>query len=250
MIKFFRNIRKKLLEQGKMVNYLKYAIGEIVLVVIGILIALQINNWNEERKMHIKSYAYLQRLNEDAENVLKNVQLAIIDTERKQRSARLVLESLESKELPAAKQNDFDRYLKEYFQFHITVQNVNTFNEMISSGDLNLIKNKWLRNAFSDLSSYRDFVMEVNQSNHNAYKINSDLFQKYVRYHVENVDTDSKKVTTSYHFDAMAGDSIFINQISNQSYTWYDISRMYKGYATSVEQIGDTIQLEIKKYDK
>jgi hypothetical protein len=50
MIKFFRNIRQNLLKEGKTANYLKYAIGEIVLVVIGILIALSINNWNEHRK--------------------------------------------------------------------------------------------------------------------------------------------------------------------------------------------------------
>lgn len=49
MIKFFRNIRQKLITEGKTINYIKYAIGEIVLVVFGILIALQINNWNEER---------------------------------------------------------------------------------------------------------------------------------------------------------------------------------------------------------
>ena len=50
MIKFFRKIRQNLLSEGKTGTYLKYAIGEIVLVVIGILIALQINNWNESRK--------------------------------------------------------------------------------------------------------------------------------------------------------------------------------------------------------
>jgi len=49
MIKFFRKIRQQLLKEGKTTNYLKYAVGEIVLVVIGILIALQINNWNSER---------------------------------------------------------------------------------------------------------------------------------------------------------------------------------------------------------
>lgn len=47
MIKFFRNIRQNLLAEGKIGKYLKYASGEIILVVIGILIALQINNWNE-----------------------------------------------------------------------------------------------------------------------------------------------------------------------------------------------------------
>ena len=49
MIKFFRKIRYDLMEKNKTGKYLKYAIGEIVLVVIGILIALQINNWNENR---------------------------------------------------------------------------------------------------------------------------------------------------------------------------------------------------------
>jgi hypothetical protein len=50
MIKFFRKIRFNLMEQNKTSRYFKYAIGEIILVVIGILIALQINNWNESRK--------------------------------------------------------------------------------------------------------------------------------------------------------------------------------------------------------
>ena len=50
MIKLFRNIRKNLSNQGKTGKYFKYAIGEIVLVVIGILIAVQINNWNGYRK--------------------------------------------------------------------------------------------------------------------------------------------------------------------------------------------------------
>ena len=50
MFKIFRNIRKQLLSQNKTIQYLKYAIGEIILVMVGILLALQINNWNEQRK--------------------------------------------------------------------------------------------------------------------------------------------------------------------------------------------------------
>ena len=52
MIKFFRKIRQNLLSEGKTGKYFKYAIGEIILVVIGILIALSINNWNENRKSY------------------------------------------------------------------------------------------------------------------------------------------------------------------------------------------------------
>jgi|TARA_R110002020_G_scaffold396281_1_gene606303 sensor domain CHASE-containing protein len=51
MIKFFRKIRQRMLSESKFSRYLLYAIGEIILVVIGILIALQINTWNEERKL-------------------------------------------------------------------------------------------------------------------------------------------------------------------------------------------------------
>jgi hypothetical protein len=62
MIKFFRNIRQKLIKQGKTTNYLKYAIGEIVLVVIGILIALSINTWNENRKNQLRKEKLLNAL--------------------------------------------------------------------------------------------------------------------------------------------------------------------------------------------
>jgi len=60
MIKFFRKIRYDLMEKNKTGKYLKYAIGEIVLVVIGILIALSINNWNEHRITYNKQKKYLQ----------------------------------------------------------------------------------------------------------------------------------------------------------------------------------------------
>lgn len=63
MIKFFRKIRYNLMEQNKTSKYLKYAIGEIVLVVIGILIALQINNWNENRNAKSKEKLLLKELN-------------------------------------------------------------------------------------------------------------------------------------------------------------------------------------------
>ncbi|MCD2260282.1 DUF6090 family protein [Psychroserpens luteolus] len=65
MIKFFRHIRRSLLSEGKTAKYLKYAIGEILLVVIGILIALGINNWNENLKAQKNEKVLLQKLQEE-----------------------------------------------------------------------------------------------------------------------------------------------------------------------------------------
>ena len=62
MIKFFRHIRQNLIMENKTGKYFKYAIGEIILVVIGILIALQINNWNEQRNDNAELWQYKQRL--------------------------------------------------------------------------------------------------------------------------------------------------------------------------------------------
>lgn len=68
MIKFFRQIRKSLIEQNKMGKYFKYALGEILLVVIGILIALQINNWNENRKELLHEKKTLGKFLQDLES--------------------------------------------------------------------------------------------------------------------------------------------------------------------------------------
>ena len=80
MTPFFRKIRKTLADDNKPIKYLRYAIGEIILVVIGILIALQINNWNEERKERKIEISYLERLlsevKKDTASINQNIHLA------------------------------------------------------------------------------------------------------------------------------------------------------------------------------
>lgn len=77
MLKFLRKIRKKLLDNGDLKKYLLYASGEIILVVVGILIALQINNWNQKRankKLEVQYYQSMKsQLNEDMVDLLGNI---------------------------------------------------------------------------------------------------------------------------------------------------------------------------------
>lgn len=65
MLKFFRRLRRRLLDEGRLKRYLVYAVGEILLIMIGILLALQLNNWNEARKLTNEQFQLLVDLKQD-----------------------------------------------------------------------------------------------------------------------------------------------------------------------------------------
>jgi hypothetical protein len=146
MIKFFRKIRQKMLTENKFSKYLIYAIGEIVLVVIGILIALQINNANENRKSAKQENLYLKRLlseNRDDINTFKN---NISDLEKGIETIEklsLVLNSKDSNdEKLIAAANDFFGYGSIYPIFS---SSTSTFDDLSSTGNLKDIRNSELR---------------------------------------------------------------------------------------------------------
>ncbi|NND93670.1 MAG: hypothetical protein HKN45_02330 [Flavobacteriales bacterium] len=82
MLKFFRTIRKNLLASSKTGKYFQYAIGEIILVVIGILLALQINNWNNERVERATMRNYYERMYTEVEEEIKVIERFIGHEER------------------------------------------------------------------------------------------------------------------------------------------------------------------------
>jgi len=83
MIKFFRKIRYQLLGEGKTGKYLKYAIGEILLVVIGILIALSINNWNIHQIEQNEERNYLTRLVQDLKWDINEIMAVVKENQSK-----------------------------------------------------------------------------------------------------------------------------------------------------------------------
>ena len=97
MIKFFRKIRQNLVLEGKTGKYFKYAIGEIILVVIGILIALQINNLNEERKLRANEQALLLQLKQEFESNLNQLNQKIEMREIMISSAQKLLKMIDDK---------------------------------------------------------------------------------------------------------------------------------------------------------
>jgi len=97
MIGFFRKIRKKLADDNKPLKYMRYAIGEILLVVVGILIALQINNWNEEQKERVKEREVLEDIMNNLNRNNELIRNSLVQINNIDKSSDIVISVIRSK---------------------------------------------------------------------------------------------------------------------------------------------------------
>ncbi|TPV35387.1 hypothetical protein FJ651_00250 [Paucihalobacter ruber] len=144
MIKFFRHIRQTLIEQGKMGKYFKYAIGEIVLVVVGILLALSINNWNQERILNNENQVILRNLNEEFSENLIQLESSISDFDRIIKALDELLTVMRTQD---GKLTDveFDRLLNKTFFTPNWTPSSFVLVELKNSGALSKLKNNNLK---------------------------------------------------------------------------------------------------------
>ena len=147
MIKFFRRIREQLLTENKFNKYLIYAIGEIVLVVIGILIALSINNWNEERKDRVKSHDVLSEIRENVQFNTSQFKAEIREEKMVIKSIDIVLENI-NKYRKYHDSLDFHMYKIGYWP---SSSRKYSGYETLKSQGVELIKSTGLRQSIIDL---------------------------------------------------------------------------------------------------
>lgn len=107
MLRFFQKIRKNLLSENKTGKYLKYAIGEIILVVIGILIALQVNNWNEKRKLEARVNENLHSLAQELKSNKEVIQINIDRVRDQIRIGLYMIDTLNNNSIPEEKRNTY-----------------------------------------------------------------------------------------------------------------------------------------------
>ncbi|MFH4968997.1 DUF6090 family protein [Gaetbulibacter sp. M240] len=145
MINFFRNIRQKLLGSNQFNKYLLYAIGEIILVVIGILIALQINNWNESRKERIKETYYLKSVNTSIDLSQRELLRVINDSKEISDNADELLNLLAEKEFDRLNGIGLDSLLFNAADWSIISLNDAGIREILNTGALDVIKDEDIR---------------------------------------------------------------------------------------------------------
>lgn len=151
MLRFFRHIRKKLIQEDKVRSYFLYAIGEILLVVIGILIALQVNNWNEQRKNRIYELTMLEEVQRELINDSEIIESWIPNLKSVQHSFR---ELALMKNDPNKNLDSLGIHLQRIRGYGITININKSPFEAIKSAGLDKISNQEIRNNLSTLYGY------------------------------------------------------------------------------------------------
>ena len=143
-MKIFRKIRQDLLAQRKTRKYLKYAIGEIILVIIGILIALQINNLNNYNSERDLEREYLLSLRSEFQTNFEKIEKSIENNTRNFRAVEELLQLFDPEILAATGDQELSEKMYNVFGYGIAYQPATgVLDDIIASGKLNLILNKF-----------------------------------------------------------------------------------------------------------
>ena len=250
MIKFFRNIRKDLMEKNKTSKYLKYAIGEIVLVVIGILIALQINSWNQDRIEHKETKVLLSNLSLDIEENIKNLKDQQNLLKIRKNWADFILKSLDNQKVTDSTM--FVTAITRVGWIMDYSQMLPTYTEIISSGKLSYINSENLKKALADYQS----KVELNRQILSTYNLGLKETERLAIGHLNGMPEASNLIkpllsnpSVSFDLKSIATDAEFyknIKHISFQSAGTIDYIR--DQLITNAAQLKGLIADELKSY--
>ncbi|MCA0931767.1 hypothetical protein LCM02_04835 [Lutimonas saemankumensis] len=158
MIPFFRKIRKKMADDNRPLKYARYAIGEIILVVIGILIALQINNWNEERKLKEIEKQYLMSIKSGINLSQKELMRVIDDSKEISKSADTLIMLLAYDEFDLLEGMVLDSLLFNAGDYSIISMNDASIQEIYNTGSLDIFQDERIRKI---LSSWTERIHQI-----------------------------------------------------------------------------------------
>jgi len=236
MIKFFRNIRKNLLNEGKTSKYLKYAIGEIILVMIGILLALQVNNWNDERKAKIETevikLSNLQEIYHDLKKDVVTLDTIVQQLQVQKEASTYVIRILESDKKYIGDSLKFFQNMALPMGSVAVNRTKNTWDNLNTSGQLLTLNEDTLNKKLFDYYTYYDGrILNFNELPKEARL----KFRKAVTvcYNLENADRllevrrhgsinpNSNFFSCFFNLDEMHDDLIAIYISSSLNIDWF-----------------------------
>ena len=218
MIKFFRKIRQNLIMKNKTGKYFKYAIGEIILVVIGILIALQINNWNEQRKEQKRADAFVKKLITQTKYNINETEKSIQRYDNFYQTSKRLVSIIGNEPSPETDAKIDSLVSANFRDYHLNLD-LNVIIEARENGDLALLHSDTIRHSLYELTKKNDAIIERERITNEDLNI---LFVPYLNknYNFRN-NSELEGVGTSKLYK---GDNAKI--LKDQEFENYIISRM------------------------
>ncbi len=182
MIKFFRKIRQNQLSEGKTGKYLKYAVGEIVLVMIGILLALQVNNWNNDRIERKKEANYIKNINK--EFILNRKQLDTVTFYHFKvfNNATKILNSTPI-DIKTINKDSLSFYISETFNYWTFNPQQSTINSLTNTSSFEIISNVELRELLQNWDELvKDYKEEEIISRESCLNDYFPFFRKHISF--------------------------------------------------------------------
>jgi hypothetical protein len=261
MIPFFRKIRKKMADDNRPLKYARYAIGEILLVVIGILIALQVNTWNEERKQHQVELKYFNNLKNDLWADLQLLDEMIELSRTKVNAAKSVKIKVDHDSISSV--YDFSKEMQALIFVGEFQPNDNTYEEMKSSGNFSTIGNDDLKLKLMNLK--KTYLKIAGAHEHIRYDYNVFLedFEKYVdwgKYYnlnksiIPTLDLKYDSIYIESHKDLMKQEihrlyksKVFLNNIFLLEINYTYIIDLFNNTKPQILEITDILNSELEK---
>ena len=246
-----------MIKENKVSKYILYAIGEILLVVIGILIALNINNNNELKQQRDKELNYLKNIKTDLKLNIAHLNDYITKRETAINSANTIIAHYEGK--PITDLKEFSRHTVNIYTWRKFFQINNTFQELINSGNLALISNDSIKGTLLNMESlYKvmkdeeahfryDAEILLYEPSYNIMDMNP-IVQNYMHY-VSNGAVGDDRELSRKEFDAMLNDTKQKNGFVMSVYQFTVMNQQFLEMKSMCEQLILLIDKEVASDD-
>lgn len=251
MIKFFRKIRQKLLSENRFSKYLIYAIGEIVLVVIGILIALQINNWNELQKKEKIESVFLQDFSTDLNTDIKTLKAAIIVNNERIAAADSIISILSFKnDLTNVELTDFANYNISLTSESYFIPEKSAIRQFESSNGGNIISSKKLKNKLFRYYALNERVEQNMEKSMQLYQhnfITKSIAEVLLAGNILKTQIGSDLNRQDLNLNELRDNSEYLYSVMSKRIGTITQNRVYQTTINAAEELVNLINDEMSK---
>lgn len=250
-MKFFRKIRQKNLTESKFGKYLIYAIGEIILVVIGILIALQVNNWKESKSDERVKTVFLQDFISDLKTDIETVSYRIKDN--KERLANI--DSISS--ILSTKNELSKKELTEFRNYHYTlatesyfIPEKSTIRQFETSNNGNLILSKKIKDKLFKYYSMNDRIEQNDEKSLQLYQhnfITKEIITPILRGNVLGITNDLELNNTDLRISKLKNNKDYFFALTIKKISTYGQNNRYKLIIDTAEELIELLNKELTK---